>query len=164
MNYESNITNASYQFKAELDAVFQAAYRFSLTLLMISCLMGCATCTNKTIESVRNSDNQWTADLNYRVCGYASGFSVSIYRSGSGPLRDGEGSKEPFQAFIRASEPYSYKQPPISIEWVCNRNLIINHNTRMSIEDSDLKLKITKANGKYQDITISYDPKPVIWE
>jgi hypothetical protein len=116
------------------------------------------------IESVPSPDNVWTADLEYRACGYASGFAVSIYRTSSGPVGHGEGSKEPFQVSIRTKEPYAYKKAPISIKWTGNRNLLIHHNTRMSVEDSSSKLKVTKANSRYDDVTISYDPKPVIWE
>lgn len=135
-----------------------------LMLFVASSLIGCTTCANKTIDSVRNHDREWTADLEYRVCGYVSGFSVAIYRTNSGPLMSGEGEKEPFKSHIRATEPYSYKQPPISIKWIGDKGLHIHHNTRMSIEDSGLKLKVTKADTQYQDIEISYDPKPVIWE
>ena len=163
VSFETNIMGVNYWLKTQFNALLQTTYKLALMLFMATFLIGCAT-FDKTIESVRTNDNEWTADLEYRVRGYASGFSVAIYRTSSGPLRAGEGSKEPFKTHIRASEPYSYKQPPISIKWINDRSLHIHHNTRMSIEDSSLKLKITKADSKYQEITISYDPKPVIWE
>ena len=150
--------------KTNLNSVFRAVYSFVQWLLLPVCLMGCATCKNDTVDSVRNNDKQWTADLYYRVCGYVSGFSVSIYLTRSGPHKDGEGSKEPFKASISAQAPYVYKQSPISIKWIGDRNLVIRHDTRMSIEDADAKLKITKASGEYEGIAISYEPIPVVWE
>lgn len=139
-------------------------YKIFYGLLAASCLMGCSTCKSNSIKSVPSYDKEWTADIEYRVCGYVSGFTVAVYRTKSGPPGHGEGGKEPFQASIRTSEPYSYEQPPISIEWTGDRSLLIHHDTRMRIEDTSTKLKVTRANTKYEDITISYVPKPVIWD
>lgn len=139
-----------------------AVAKVAALLLLSSSLIGCGDCSFETIDSLKN--DEWTADLEYRVCGSYSGFAVSIYPTSEGHPGYGEGSKEPFQAAIRSSEPYSFQKPPISIKWTDDRNLLIQHETRMSVEDSISKLKIFKADNQYQDVSISYDPKPVIWE
>jgi hypothetical protein len=124
--------------------------------------MGCTNCTYRTIESLQS--NQWTAELEYRVCGSYSGFSVAVYRTNNGRPGYGEGSKEPFQAARRSSKPYSFEKPPISIKWTGDHNLTIYHDTRMSIDDSISKLMIFRADSHYQNISISYEPKPTLWK
>lgn len=137
------------------------ALAVALFLLSIN-LAGCSDCDFKTINSLPNND--WTADLEYRVCGSYSGFAIAIYPTNEGHPGYGHGSKEPFQAAIRSSEPYSPSSPPISIKWIGDNNLLVQHTTRMSIEDTNTKLKIFKASEKFQDVSITYDPEPVIWE
>jgi hypothetical protein len=140
----------------------QTVAKVAALLLLSSSLIGCGDCSFETIDSSEN--NEWTADLEYRVCGSYSGFAVSIYPTSKGHPGYGEGSKEPFQAAIRSSEPYSFQEPPVSIKWTSDRNLLIEHETRMSVEDSISKLKIFKADSQYQDVSISYNPEPVVWE
>lgn len=136
--------------------------RVAALLLLSSSLISCGDCSFETIDSLEN--NEWTADLEYRVCGSYSGFAVSIYPTRKGHPGYGEGSREPFQAAIRSSEPYSFQKPPISISWTGDKELLIQHETRMSVDDSSSKLKIFKASKQFQDISISYNPEPVIWK
>ena len=144
-------------------ASFSRATTILATLLLISSLLiGCGDCSHKTIETLQK--NGWTTDLEYRVCGSYSGFTVSIYLTKEGHPGFGEGSKEPFQAAVKSSEPYSFKEPPISIKWIDDSSLRIQHETRMSVGDPKSKLMIFKADKQYQGISISYDPEPVIWE
>lgn len=133
----------------------------ALFLLSVG-LIGCSDCDFKTIDSLPN--NYWTADLEYRVCGYYSGFAIVIYPTKEGHPGYGHGSKEPFQAAIRSSERYSSSSPPISIKWIGDNKLVVRHVTRISVEDTSTKLKILKANEQFEDISITYDPEPVIWE
>ncbi|MFK5949820.1 MAG: hypothetical protein QM500_13740 [Methylococcales bacterium] len=148
--------------KRNMNVMFKIVLKYSIIFLLIIYLDGCSNCTNVTTKSIQNGD--WIADLDYRVCGYVSGYSVAIYHSNDGPLGSGEGDKEVFQAKIRDKEIYSPQKKPISIEWTGDKNLLIRHDTRMSVDDSNLKLMVLKAESKYKGISISYDPKPVIWE
>ena len=151
---------------APQDLLKRAALKIAATVLITTGLGGCATCNNVVIESAVSQDHEWMADLEYRVCGYVSGFSVSVYQTSSGSPGYGQGDLEPFQTSIRTKEPYKFKDKelPVSIKWTGERSLLIQHNTRMSIEDSSSKLKITKADSSYKDVSITYDPKPVLWE
>lgn len=124
--------------------------------------MGCATCSDRVVESVQQGD--WIAEVGHRVCGSHSGLNVSIYHADDGPLRAGEGSKEPFKAVIRSSEPYVFEDLPVKIEWLGEKRLLVRHNTRMGVDDKPTKLMVIKADKSYQDIYLDYMPEPVIWE
>ncbi len=146
----------------ELIVNFGALTLAGLLLLLSFGLIGCSDCDFQTIDSLPN--NYWTADLEYRVCGSYSGFAIAIYPTKEGHPGYGHGSKEPFQAAIRSSEPYSSSSPSISIKWIGVNKLLVQHMTRMSVEDTSTKLKILKANKQFEDVSITYDPEPVIWE
>ena len=134
---------------------------FSILLLSVFSF-GCATCRDSVVETL--PQGEWIAEVGYRVCGSYSGLNVSVYHVDDGPLSAGEGSKEPFKAVIRSSEPYVFDVQPVKIEWLGERRLLVRHDTRMSVDDLPSKLMVIKADKSYKDIYFEYVPEPIIWE
>ena len=130
-------------------------------LLVNLFLPGCTTCHEKIIST--HVQGSWTADVRHRVCGSYSGYGVALYKASERPPGDGEGEKEPFQAVY---ETVDYKEGPVpvSVKWETDNLLVINHETRLSLDDDKSKPMIIKAETTYNDVSIKYDPKPVIWD
>jgi hypothetical protein len=124
-------------------------------------LSGCTTCHEVKVSI--SSYGEWNADVRHRVCGSYSGYAVAIYKESEDPPGHGEGEKEPFQAIYKTGDYLAGHAAPVSAEWEDDSHLLIQHDTRMSIDDVS-KPMVTKADAEYQDVMIEYDPKPVIWE
>jgi hypothetical protein len=125
-------------------------------------LQGCSTCNTRVVDVTRQGE--LTAELNYRVCGMYSGYNVAIYGDKSGPLKSGEGEKEPFKAiydFKNYSEDHGI---PVSIEWVGEKRLLIRHQSKTGLDDPECELMVIKAETEYLDVSIVYEPDPVVWQ
>ena len=134
-----------------------------MTVSLLSVLIsGCATCKDRIVDSVQQGD--YIAAVGFRECGSYSGLNVSIYHVDDGPLKAGEGSKEPFKAVVRSSEPYVFDVCPVSADWLGDKQLLVRHDTRTGMDDSPAKLMVIRADAAYKDISIEYVPVPVIWE
>lgn len=136
--------------------------QFTIIALLSVSSIGCATCRDSVVDSVQQGD--WMAEVGYRVCGSYSGLNVSVYRVENGPLKAGEGAKEPFKAVIRSSEPYMFDVSPVRIEWIGERRLLVRHSTRNGLDDLPTRLMVIKADRSYKDVYLDYVPEPVIWE
>jgi len=128
-------------------------------------LTACGTCNQKLISHSEQGLN--SADVNFRYCGYASGYSVAVYATKAGPLGTGEASKEVFKTlYKRVENPENNLQTksPVNIEWKSDNHLVIYHKTRMSMDDEPDKPMIYKAVKMYQGVHIEYVPEPVFWD
>lgn len=123
-------------------------------------LPGCTTCHEKTIST--HLRGIWNADVRHRECGSYSGYGVAVYKVGEQPPGYGEGDKELFQAAYK-TEDYVQGEFPLRVEWEADNHLVIHHDTRLSLDDDKSKPMIIKAETTYNNISIRYDPDPVIW-
>jgi hypothetical protein len=123
---------------------------------------GCTTCHTKVIDSA--TEGQWKADIEYRVCGSVSGFTVDVYSIEEGPHSTGKGRFESFQSVYKKQRQEPPLPTPIAIKWVGKDQLLIKHLTRADIKDTSTDLMVTKANASYKGVSIIYEPGPVIWE
>ena len=131
-------------------------------ILCNATLVACATCNEKLISHSEQGLN--SADVRFRYCGYASGYSVAVYATKKGALGTGDGSKEIFKTHyrrVRSPENNLQSNSPISVEWKSDSHLIIYHKSRMTWEE-DHKPIVTKAQTIYQGINIEYIPSPVV--
>ena len=133
-----------------------------ITMFACTSLLGCTTCHEVKVST--SSYGEWNADVRHRVCGSYSGYAVAVYKESEGPPGDGESDKEPFQAVYKTGDYSDGHAAPVSAEWEDDSHLLIQHDTRMSVDDHVSKPMVTKADAEYQDVMIGYDPKPVIWE
>ena len=136
--------------------------KLSLLVLVALVQVGCTTCHTKLIDTV--TDGNWKADLEYRICGSVSGFTVDVYSNDEGPHSMGKGSLESFQSIYRKQRHEPPLPPPVSIKWVGKDQLLIKHLTRAGTKDTSTDLLVTKANASYKEVSITYEPGPVIWE
>ena len=136
--------------------------KLSLLVLFALAQAGCTTCHTKLIETA--AEGQWKADLEYRICGSVSGFTVDVYAIEEGPHSTGKGSLESFQSKYKEHRHEPPLPTPITIKWVGKDQLLIKHITRAAIKDTSTDLMITKANSSYNGVSIIYEPGPVIWE
>ena len=145
-----------------LGVMVKSLRRFSIILLVVFIQPGCTTCETTLIESLTQGD--WSADLEFRVCGSASGYAVAVYKEEDGPLKAGEGELEPFLSIYKEHKHSPQSPVPVEIKWIDDKHLEIKHITRANLDDSTTDLMIRKAKPEFHSVKISYDPKPVIWE
>lgn len=124
-------------------------------------LYGCTTCHEVLVSSA--SYGAWVADVRHRMCGSYAGYSVALYRINEPPASNGNSDEEPFQAIYR-SKTNNLNNLPVHIWWESNKHLIIRHDTRMSLHDSESKPMVVKADKSFQEIAIEYIPEPVLWD
>jgi len=114
-----------------------------------------------------SEQDMWNADVLFRQCGSASGYSVAIYTDDEGEPGDGEGNKEVFKTLHTLgceTGDVGKENSPVNVEWKANHHLIIHHETRMGIGDDKSKPMVKKADKTYRNIIIEYNPEPVFWE
>jgi len=145
-----------------LGVMVRALYRFTFLAFLALIQLGCGTCKTTLIDT--KSQGEWSADLEFRVCGSVSGFGVSVYRSEDGPLKSGEGGLEPFLSTYKEQRNIPPDTVPVEITWIGEEQLKIKHETRAGLEDSSTDLMTRKAKSRYETVSITYNPKPVIWE
>ena len=140
-------------------------YRPVSACFFLVALQGCSTTCHQTLID-GSGQGQWNAELRYRVCGGASGYSVAIYSSDEEAPGMGEGFKEPFKAIYKYNlvDEKHVSEPPVKIEWKGGKHLLIRHDTRKNIEDSESIPMIIRADKSYREVAIEYDPDPVFWE
>jgi len=131
-------------------------------IAMLGVSQGCSTCKTKVVNT--SNQGEFSAELDYRDCGIYSGYSVAIYSNENGPLRSGEGEKEPFKAVYKSESRLESDALPITIEWIGVKRLLIRHQTRMGLDDHAHELMVIKAETEYQGVRIEYEPDPVVWE
>jgi hypothetical protein len=125
-------------------------------------IQGCSTCVSRIVES--SSQGKYTAELDFRECGTYAGYSIAIYTNESGPVKNGEGEKEPFKAVYRQEYKHQLDAIPISIKWIGEKHLLVNQNTRTDLDDHVNELMVIKADNNYMGVKIEYEPDPVIWD
>jgi hypothetical protein len=133
---------------------------FLLLMLVLAFSQGCSTCNTRVVDVIKQGE--LSAELDFRVCGMYSGYSVAIYSNKNGSLKSGEGEKEPFKALYKSKGKSEYEALPISIEWVGDKRLLIRHQTKTGIDDV-CELMILKAETEYLGVGIEYEPAPVVW-
>jgi len=140
-------------------------YRLVVSCIFITALQGCSTTCHQTLIDGRGNGH-WNAEVRYRVCGQAAGYSIAIYRTDEEAPGIGEGDKEPFKAVYKYGlvEEKQISEPPVKIEWKGEEHLKIRHNTKKNLEDSESLPMIIRADKVYQDVSLEYDPQPVIWK
>ena len=136
--------------------------KLSLLILLALVQVGCTTCHTTLIDMA--TEGKWKADLDYRICGSVSGFVVAVYRTEDSPPSSGEGGLEPFKSIYKVHRHEPPTPSPIKIKWVGDGRLLISHLTKANIVDHTTDLKVTKANTSFKNVSIIYEPKPVIWE
>jgi len=124
--------------------------------------LGCSTCVTRNVDSL--SQGELTAELEFRECGTYAGYSVAIYTTETGPIKRGEGEKEPFKAVYRSENRPEFDVLPISIGWIGDKVLLIRQQSRAGLDDHVHELMVIKAENKFMDVRIEYEPVPVLWE
>ena len=136
--------------------------KVSWLIAVLGLSQGCSTCVSRIVDS--SNQGELTAELAFRKCGTYAGYSVAIYTQETGPIKSGEGVKEPFKAVYRSENSPVSDVLPISIEWIGEKVLLIRQQTRTGLDDHVHDLVVIKAENKYMDVKIEYEPDPVIWE
>lgn len=144
---------------------FKNAIKLLLLMCWMTTLVSCTTSCHGTLIS-HSEQGKNSADVRFRHCGYASGYSIAVYETKKGPPGKGQGSKEVFKThYPRCKDPENNLQPtsPITVEWKSDNHLIVNHKTRIEWEDKEEHVVI-KAQELYQGINIEYLPEPIVVE
>ena len=102
--------------------------KFPLLILFVLLQYGCATCRTSLIDTT--TQGEWSAKVEYRVCGSVSGFGVSVYSNEEGAPGTGQGSLEPFQAFYKEHKHEPPHPIPLELTWIAPMHINIKHNKR----------------------------------